>query len=43
MNTPAMDVIQLPMWKDNYAYLIVEKSSGLAALVDAPEAGPVLD
>lgn len=43
MSAPAMEVIQLPMWQDNYAYLIVEKASGLAALVDAPEAGPVLE
>lgn len=34
-----MDVIQIPVWNDNYAYLIV--SGGKAAVVDSPEAAPV--
>ncbi len=37
----AMRVVQIPMWADNYAYLIVDTASNTAALVDAPEAGPV--
>ena len=31
--------MQIPVWNDNYAYLICEV--GKAALVDSPEAGPV--
>lgn len=34
-----MEVIQIPVWSDNYAYLICE--GGKAAVVDSPEAGPI--
>lgn len=34
------EVTQLPVWRDNYAYLLL--GEGVAAVVDAPEAAPVL-
>lgn len=34
-----MEVIQIPVWSDNYAYLVCE--AGKAAVVDSPEAGPI--
>ncbi|MEW6778171.1 MAG: hydroxyacylglutathione hydrolase [Bdellovibrionota bacterium] len=34
-----MNVLQIPVWADNYAYLICEGRE--AALVDGPEAGPI--
>ena len=37
-----MDVIQVPVWTDNYAYLI-PLSDGACALVDSPEAEPILE
>jgi hydroxyacylglutathione hydrolase len=37
-----LEVLQLPIWADNYAYLLIDPPSGTCALVDAPEAGPVL-
>jgi hydroxyacylglutathione hydrolase len=33
---------RIPTWKDNYTYLLVCEASGEAAVVDAPEAEPVL-
>lgn len=35
-------VERIPTWKDNYTYLLVCESSGEAAVVDAPEAEPVV-
>jgi hydroxyacylglutathione hydrolase len=34
-------VIQIPVWQDNYAY-ILEAENGETALVDSPEAAPIL-
>lgn len=36
----AFDVVRIPIWTDNYAWLLAA-DDGTAALVDAPEAGPV--
>ena len=33
---------RIPTWRDNYTYLIVDESSGEAAVVDAPEVEPVV-
>lgn len=33
----------IPVWQDNYAWLLVDAEAGRAAVVDGPEAGPVLD
>jgi hypothetical protein len=38
-----VDVVPIPQLQDNYAYLIVDRGSGEAAIVDCAEAGPVLD
>ena len=35
------EVVQVPVWTDNYAYLLCP-GDGTAALVDGPEAGPIL-
>jgi hydroxyacylglutathione hydrolase len=35
------DVVQVPVWTDNYAYLLIGED-GDCALVDSPEAGPIL-
>ena len=35
------EVIQVPVWRDNYAYVLLD-SDGHAAVVDSPEAEPVL-
>jgi len=37
----AFRVVQIPVWQDNYAYLL-EAENGETALVDSPEAGPIL-
>lgn len=37
-----LDLVTVPCLKDNYAYLLHDPSSGKTALVDAPEAAPVL-
>lgn len=37
------DLITVPCLTDNYAYLLHDPASGATALVDAPEAGPILD
>ena len=34
------DVVRIPVWQDNYAWLLVA-DDGTAALVDGPEAGPI--
>ena len=37
-----LDIIAIPCLSDNYAYLARDTENGAVALVDAPEAGPVL-
>ena len=39
----ALDLVTIPCLKDNYAYLLHDAASGDTALVDAPEAAPILD
>lgn len=36
----AYEVVQLPVWRDNYAYVLL--GDDVAAVVDSPEAAPVL-
>ncbi len=38
----AIECITLPCLRDNFAYLLHDRESGATALVDAPEAAPVL-
>jgi len=38
-----MRVERIPTLRDNYTYLIVDEGSGEAAVVDAPELGPVVN
>jgi len=38
-----MEVIPVPQLSDNYAYLVVDPSSGVAGVVDCAEAEPVLE
>src|SRR5688572_21994038 len=38
----ALHVERIPTLRDNYTYLLVCPKTGEAAVVDAPEAGPVL-
>lgn len=38
----AIELVTIPCLKDNYAYLLHEVESGRTALVDAPEAAPIL-
>ncbi len=42
-NTMPMEIVTVPCLSDNYAFLCHEPSSGMTALVDAPEAGPILN
>jgi hydroxyacylglutathione hydrolase len=42
MPAPAMRVERIPTLRDNYTYLIVDPESSEAAVVDAPEAAPVV-
>lgn len=37
-----LDILAVPVWNDNYAWLITDPATGTTAVVDAPEAGPVL-
>lgn len=37
-----LDLITIPCRTDNYAYLLHDEASGDTALIDAPEAGPIL-
>jgi hydroxyacylglutathione hydrolase len=39
---PGIEIITVPCLNDNYAYILHDTSSGATALVDAPEAEPVL-
>ena len=38
----ALDLVTIPCLTDNYAYLIRDKATGETALVDVPEAAPIL-
>src|SRR5688500_11557736 len=38
-----LTVHQVPVWVDNLVWIVVCKETGEAAVVDGPEAGPVLD
>lgn len=38
-----LELVTLPCLEDNYAFLVHDEASGDTALVDAPEAGPILD
>ncbi|WP_425040807.1 hydroxyacylglutathione hydrolase [Primorskyibacter sp. S187A] len=38
----ALDLVTIPCLSDNYAYLIHDAESGETALIDAPEAAPIL-
>lgn len=38
-----LEIVTIPCLSDNYAFLAHDAASGGTALVDAPEAGPVLD
>ena len=37
------EVHQIPVWRDNFSWILVCKQTGQAAIVDGPEADPVLD
>jgi hydroxyacylglutathione hydrolase len=39
----ALDLLTLPCLSDNYAFLIHSAETGETALIDVPEAGPILD
>jgi hydroxyacylglutathione hydrolase len=41
-NTMPLELVTIPCLVDNYAYLIHDEATGQTALIDAPEAGPVL-
>ncbi len=36
------EIVQIPVWSDNYAYLLIT-SNGSCAVVDSPEAAPILE
>ncbi|MGD9293766.1 MAG: hydroxyacylglutathione hydrolase [Roseobacter sp.] len=38
-----LEIVTVPCLSDNYAYLIHDEASGKTALVDVPEAAPILD
>jgi hydroxyacylglutathione hydrolase len=38
-----VEIVPVPQLSDNYAYLLIDRASGDAAVVDCAEAGPVLD
>jgi hydroxyacylglutathione hydrolase len=42
MPAPALRVERIPTLRDNYTYLIIDSGTGEAAVVDAPEAAPVV-
>ena len=37
-----LEVHQVPAWQDNLIWLLVAKETGEAAIIDGPEAGPVI-
>jgi hydroxyacylglutathione hydrolase len=38
----ALELVTIPCLSDNYAYLIHDAASGQTAVVDVPDAGPIL-
>jgi hydroxyacylglutathione hydrolase len=38
-----IEIVTVPCLSDNYAYLVHDETSGATALVDAPEAAPILE
>ncbi|MEM6661635.1 MAG: MBL fold metallo-hydrolase, partial [Pseudomonadota bacterium] len=38
-----VEIVTVPCLSDNYAYLVRDHASGEVAVVDAPEAGPIID
>lgn len=38
-----LEVLQIPVWRDNYAYLLRCTATDTVACVDSPEAGPILE
>lgn len=38
-----LEIHQVPLWQDNLGWLVVATEAGECAVVDGPEAGPVLD
>jgi hydroxyacylglutathione hydrolase len=38
-----MRVERIPTLRDNYTYLVIDERTGEAAVIDAPEAGPVIE
>ena len=38
----SFEIVQIPVWSDNYAYLLIA-GNGTCAVVDSPEAEPVLE
>ena len=38
----ALELVTVPCRKDNFAFLLHDAASGETALIDAPEAGPIL-
>jgi hydroxyacylglutathione hydrolase len=42
MPAPSLRVERIPTLRDNYTYLIIDSGTGEAAVVDAPEAAPVV-
>ena len=38
-----MDIIHIPLLSDNYAYLLIDKASNVAAVIDPAEPQKVLD
>lgn len=38
-----LEVLQIPVWRDNYAYLARCPATDTVACVDSPEAGPILE
>src|SRR5258705_13874136 len=42
MPAPPLRVERIPTLRDNYTYLIIDSETAEAAVVDAPEAGPVI-
>jgi hydroxyacylglutathione hydrolase len=41
-NRPMLEVIPIPCLEDNYAYLLVDGEAGRVAVVDTPEAEPIV-
>ena len=39
----ALEIVTIPCLSDNYAFLAHDRATGATALIDAPEAGPIMD